>query len=164
MRDDAYCACCCQEEETINHLLVGCSYAREVWFKVLRSCGWQGLMPGYGDCFVPWWLRSRRRVVKRRRVAFDSLAVLTAFSLLLERNAHACSSLLLQWLYHLSLESGPGVIFGVKPTWREVASRPWLGVPSGWGCPRCIATSSSSLIPYVSGTHLEKSSKRSLEK
>jgi hypothetical protein len=56
-------------------------------------------MPGYGDSFVAWWLRSRR-VVKRRRVAFDSLAALTAWSLWLERNARACSTMLLQWLYH----------------------------------------------------------------
>jgi hypothetical protein len=48
---NAYCTFCCQEEETINHQLVGCSYARVVWFKVLKSCGWQGLMPGYGDSY-----------------------------------------------------------------------------------------------------------------
>jgi hypothetical protein len=27
-------------EESIDHILLQCSYAREVWFKCFRRCGW----------------------------------------------------------------------------------------------------------------------------
>jgi hypothetical protein len=34
-----------QEAETMDQLLITCPYAREVWFKAMRRCGWQGLAP-----------------------------------------------------------------------------------------------------------------------
>jgi hypothetical protein len=89
LRDDALCAFCNQKEETIGHLLVGCSYAREVWFKILSRCGWQDTMPENGASFITWWLHNRKRVPKHRRAAFDLLIILTAWSLWVEHNARA---------------------------------------------------------------------------
>jgi hypothetical protein len=37
------CAFCVQSPELIDHLLLYCIFSREVWFKVLRHFGWQGL-------------------------------------------------------------------------------------------------------------------------
>jgi hypothetical protein len=35
------CPLCDQHDETINHLLVGCSFARHFWFELLRPFGLQ---------------------------------------------------------------------------------------------------------------------------
>jgi hypothetical protein len=43
------CILCAQEDETVDHLLLTCVYSREVWFKVLRRCGWQRLAPSMHD-------------------------------------------------------------------------------------------------------------------
>jgi hypothetical protein len=67
-------------------LWITCPYAREVWFKALRRCGWQGLTPTMTDCFTEWWLRSRKRIPKERRKAFDFFVILDAWCLWLERN------------------------------------------------------------------------------
>jgi hypothetical protein len=40
LQDSAACALCSQGTETIDHLLLGCVFAHEVWYKVLRCCGW----------------------------------------------------------------------------------------------------------------------------
>jgi hypothetical protein len=70
------CILCSQEYESVNHLLLACVYTREVWFKILRRCGWQGLVPTVDDCLIEWWLRSRKVVHKPRRKAFNSLFIL----------------------------------------------------------------------------------------
>jgi hypothetical protein len=48
------CALCSQCVESIDHLVVGCSYSREVWFKTFRHCGWQKLTPASGNGFIDW--------------------------------------------------------------------------------------------------------------
>jgi hypothetical protein len=73
LRDDAACTFCDQELETIDHLLTQCSYSREIWFKVLRRCGWQSLAPSIDVGVVEWWLSARKRVTKSGSGAFDSL-------------------------------------------------------------------------------------------
>jgi len=37
LQDDASCALCDQEDETADHLLLGCVFTREVWHRLLRS-------------------------------------------------------------------------------------------------------------------------------
>jgi hypothetical protein len=39
------CILCAPESESVDHMLLACVYSTEVWFKVLRRCGWQGLAP-----------------------------------------------------------------------------------------------------------------------
>jgi hypothetical protein len=73
LRDSADYALCSQHLELLNHLLVGCSYSREVWFTVLNCCGWSDITPTLLDSLFSWWLRVRKWVSKPRRCAFDSL-------------------------------------------------------------------------------------------
>lgn len=81
------CVLCSQQPETLDHLLLQCVFSREVWFKALRELGWQNLTPSHDAAFVDWWLLSRRQIPKPRRKAFDSVVVLIAWYLWLERNA-----------------------------------------------------------------------------
>lgn len=80
------CALCSQEAEELNHLLAGCVTSREIWYKVLRRCGWQQLTPGANDHLVTWWIHSRKQIPKPRRKAFDSLVILVTWTIWLERN------------------------------------------------------------------------------
>jgi hypothetical protein len=87
LQDSVACALCSPGTETIDHLLLGCVFAREVCYKVLMHCGWQHLASVVDEHLVLWWLRSRKFVVKARRKAFDSFVVLIVWSIWLERNA-----------------------------------------------------------------------------
>jgi hypothetical protein len=75
------CILCNQESEMVNHLLLACVYSREVWFKVLRRCGWQGLPPSMDDCLIEWCLQSRKVIQKSRHRAFGSLFILVCWCL-----------------------------------------------------------------------------------
>jgi hypothetical protein len=44
------CPLCDQEEETVQHLLTSCVFARSVWFSVLCIVGLQHLAPGLENC------------------------------------------------------------------------------------------------------------------
>jgi hypothetical protein len=95
LHDNSRCTLCDQEAETMEHLLVACPYVRQVWFKALRHCGWQGLAPLQQDSFVDWLLLMQKRIPKQRRKAFDSLTILCSWSIWLKCNARVfegCSS------------------------------------------------------------------------
>ena len=60
LQDGDSCTFCDQQSESINHLLVGCVFAREVWYMVLRKGNLQRLTPSpSASDFVHWWLQSR---------------------------------------------------------------------------------------------------------
>jgi hypothetical protein len=67
------CGLCSQEEETIIHLFLQCTFSREVWFQVLSRYSWAPLVPGPNDGLIEWWLATRKRVFKPRRKTFDSM-------------------------------------------------------------------------------------------
>jgi hypothetical protein len=69
------------------YLLLGCVYNREVWHKALRWFGWHSVAQTRSMSFAQWWTAARKRIGKPRRKAFDSLVILVAWSLWLERNA-----------------------------------------------------------------------------
>jgi hypothetical protein len=75
LRDDVACMLCAQDPETIDHLLAQCVFAREVWFKVFRRCGWQNLV------------LEPRMFAWRGTWPFDSLVVLVAWCIWLQHNA-----------------------------------------------------------------------------
>jgi hypothetical protein len=79
LQNDGTCVLCCQDLETCNHILAGCSFSREVWFRIFSSFGSQQLTLAPVDDFGPWWLRSRKLVPQRRLKAFDSLVILVAW-------------------------------------------------------------------------------------
>jgi hypothetical protein len=54
---------CDQHEETINHLLVSCVFARQVWAGLLGVVGLHELVPQtVEDSFEAWWHLSNQRV------------------------------------------------------------------------------------------------------
>lgn len=48
------CPLCSQHEKTINHLLLGCVFARHIWFWVWSALGSLEQMPTLGDTLVHW--------------------------------------------------------------------------------------------------------------
>ena len=49
------CPFCDQEQETIQHLLLGCVLAREVWASTLRFWGKIAWMPEVDSALLEWW-------------------------------------------------------------------------------------------------------------
>jgi hypothetical protein len=46
----------CDQEETLNHLLVSCVFSWEVWFQIMKSVGLQHLAPSHvNSSFEDWW-------------------------------------------------------------------------------------------------------------
>jgi hypothetical protein len=88
LRNNSPCALFGQWDESINHLVLGCVYSREIWFHSLWRCGWHMQTPLVDDRLVAWWLRTCKMVPKARRNAFefDSLWLLVARSIWLEQN------------------------------------------------------------------------------
>jgi hypothetical protein len=66
------------------HLLLGCVF-REVWFRVLQPNGWHHIVPEADSHMADWWLDARKAIVKPRS-AFDSVVLLVARPIWLERN------------------------------------------------------------------------------
>lgn len=83
----ARCPLCDQAPETINHLLVGCSFARDFWFSLLRSVGLQPLSPQPTDLsFDRWWLMVNSRTDGEVKKGLNSVITLGAWSLWEHRN------------------------------------------------------------------------------
>ena len=80
-------ALCAQLPETIDHLLICCSFSRDIWFRLLRKFGWEAvtLDPQVNNLAI-WWIAARKRIPKENRRCFDSLVVLTCWLLWKERN------------------------------------------------------------------------------
>lgn len=51
------CPFCNQDEDMINHLLVECVFAREVWTKVCAALGTVDGVPSAGDKLAEWCTR-----------------------------------------------------------------------------------------------------------
>jgi hypothetical protein len=82
------CPLCAQEQETIEHLLVTCVFAREIWYKVLSFVGLQQLSPSLDEeSFQDWWAKAEDRVASQRKKGFNSLVILVAWGLWKHRNA-----------------------------------------------------------------------------
>jgi hypothetical protein len=59
MQNSEPCALCSQAPEGIHHLLLGCVYSREVWFRSMRHPGLHHLTPTSECRPDDWWLQSR---------------------------------------------------------------------------------------------------------
>lgn len=81
------CHFCDQEEETVQHLLTGCLFTRQVWFSILSSLGLGGAAPRHNDlCFVVWWAKVICMISKEYRKGANSLIILTVWLLWKHRN------------------------------------------------------------------------------
>jgi hypothetical protein len=86
------CFTCLQEVDTVDHVLVRCSYARVVWHRCLGRA--RLLIPEkLGDNNLEtWWSGSRKLVRKEDRRKFDFLGILTAWMIWKQRNARVFGS------------------------------------------------------------------------
>jgi hypothetical protein len=71
----------------MHHILTQCPYARLVWFGCLQAVGLTLEEPGQDSQLEDWWSSARSRVCKEDRRKFDTLVILTAWSLWKHRNA-----------------------------------------------------------------------------
>ena len=84
----ARCPLCDQEEETVQHLLTTCVFARQFWFSILQPLNLSCLVPGRAaGSFADWWRKSWKRVQKQLRKGFNSLVILGAWTIWKHRNA-----------------------------------------------------------------------------
>jgi hypothetical protein len=78
---------CGQESETINHLLVGCTFAREFGFHFLSQVGLQTLSPQPSDTsFFDWWEKASKDRNGELRQGLNSLTILGAWTIWTQRN------------------------------------------------------------------------------
>ena len=83
------CFVCLQEEDTVDHLLLHCVYAREVWFRCAQELGVSLPTPSGLDRLEPWWHASRMSFRMEDRKKHDTLFILVCWSLWKHRNAWA---------------------------------------------------------------------------
>jgi hypothetical protein len=76
------CPLCDQSNETIQHILISCVFAREVWTSILSKFGLLPIAPLL-DCthFSNWWSQSIKSVGKDMRKGLNSLIILVAWQL-----------------------------------------------------------------------------------
>jgi hypothetical protein len=86
LASDAHCALCSQHVEEIDHLLLACVYNREVWLIALQRWGWPHLALAVDAALIDWWLTVHEQVSKAHRPAFDSIVILMARSIWLQKN------------------------------------------------------------------------------
>jgi hypothetical protein len=76
------CPLCDQEQENLDHMLIGCVFTREFWFKLLSQVNIQNLAPQLGDgAFMEWWHEIGRQVQGVAHEGLNSLIILGASSL-----------------------------------------------------------------------------------
>ncbi|CAM0152437.1 unnamed protein product [Urochloa decumbens] len=101
------CWLCNQEQETGNHILVNCSFAKEIWWGVLSSLGCNCTFPTTAVSLQGWWTRIRRLQPREKRRGLDTLAMLIIWNLWKERNARLfedCPSSVPQLLHRVQQE------------------------------------------------------------
>jgi len=77
---------CDQAPETIHHIILGCSFSRQVWHACLSLVQLQSFVFVREEPVLEWWLSQRKCVPKQLRKGFDSLFFLIGWSLWKERN------------------------------------------------------------------------------
>lgn len=66
----------CAGSESMDHLLLGCVFSREIWSMILRRLHLDSVINVHQENFFSWWLQAR---------GFDSLAFLVGWSIWKER-------------------------------------------------------------------------------
>jgi len=87
LQHPAACPLCDQAQETIDHLLVSCVFAHQVWFYILQRFGLQELAPNLeGGNFDEWWVNASGRVFGQVLNGLNSIIILGAWNLWNHRN------------------------------------------------------------------------------
>ena len=71
----------------MDHLLLYCSYSKEVWWQAFQSLNLDVAIPNSSTSWVEWWLLSRQTIAANRKALFDSVYLLIAWNLWKERNS-----------------------------------------------------------------------------
>jgi hypothetical protein len=72
--------------ETLDHLSLHCSYAQELWARVVAHLGLPNIVPALNVGINDWWLLASARVAKPQRKHLNSLVMLVLRALWMERN------------------------------------------------------------------------------
>jgi hypothetical protein len=81
------CPLCDQEPETIDHLLVGCVFARNFWFMLLGQVNLQSFTPQVGEENVmQWWKSCSDQLQQIARKDLNSLIILGLWTIWNHRN------------------------------------------------------------------------------
>ena len=81
------CYLCDQEEDNVDHILLQCVYARQVWFQCFTRANINlALLPTQHARLEDWWAEGRKQVVKSKRKGFDTLIALNCWCLWKQRN------------------------------------------------------------------------------
>jgi hypothetical protein len=63
-----------QEQETIDHILVGCVFARSFWFQLLGQVNLSAFTPVVGETkMMEWWSRSSEQLQGIAKKGLNSL-------------------------------------------------------------------------------------------
>jgi hypothetical protein len=81
------CYICLQEEDTAEHILVRCVYAREIWWRCCQRLGMQFQTPDVSSSLREWWTKERGRFRAKERRWFDGLVCTVGHALWKQRNA-----------------------------------------------------------------------------
>ena len=82
----ASCVLCDQCPETIQHILVDCPFARQVWYEMLAWIRATCQPPTRGIKLVDWWPVAKRATPKPMRKGLASMTLLTAWQIWKQRN------------------------------------------------------------------------------
>ncbi|WVZ63220.1 hypothetical protein U9M48_012865 [Paspalum notatum var. saurae] len=73
------CPFCDQAEETIQHILVGCAFSRQIWTSILCTLNFASLAPSAEDIrFFTWWARAISLAPKEAQKGLNTLIILVA--------------------------------------------------------------------------------------
>jgi hypothetical protein len=76
-----------QEQETVQHLLTTCVFARQFWHGILSSFNLEYLIPSPVEAsFAEWWGGAINQIHKDKKKGFNSATILGALCLWLDRN------------------------------------------------------------------------------
>ncbi|XP_073360681.1 uncharacterized protein [Aegilops tauschii subsp. strangulata] len=75
------------DEDTVDHILVQCGYARGTWMGCFDKLQLQITCPTSTGSFLEWWMQQRSGFAKEDKHGFNTLVICTAWSLWKQRNA-----------------------------------------------------------------------------
>ena len=81
------CFTCNGDEDNVEHILMQCAYARGTWQSILEHYRIDIQTPSPRNTLVQWWTTARKSFDRRDRRGFDSLTLITTWSLWKQRNA-----------------------------------------------------------------------------
>jgi hypothetical protein len=81
------CQLCCQQDEDTTHMLLGCAYAREVWYNMLLPLRLHRFTPDGAKPLAEWWPQMVEAVPAGQRRHLNTSTLATLRFIWLERNS-----------------------------------------------------------------------------